>query len=201
MEKRMWRMVGIQLAGAAAFLAGAWLGLPPYGLQAPATALLVSQAAVGLLLLPGLVGKYRAVGTPGAAPPWAAAEPAPTRPGMVRASTWADRDRTTPWFAPAPAVGEPTTIPAVDELTPGRAADELTPIGAAGVSGRRPLGEHRSVRSADRPAARTVGVVSWADKDQTEARRPDAVVLPMPHPAPVNTARAGRRPVPAHRGR
>ena len=191
MEKRMWRMVGIQLAGAAAFLAGAWFGLRPLGLEAPAIALLVSQAAVGLLLLPGLIGKYRAVGTPGEAPAWAAAEPAPTRPGMVRASTWAELDRTTPWFAPAHTGSE---------LPPTRAVEDLTAIRGAGRPAPSPVGDDRPARPADRPIWQTkpVRALTWVDEDRTGTRRPVAVVLPVLHRA---TAGADRRPVPPHRGR
>ncbi len=202
MEKRMWRMVGIQLAGAAAFLAGAWFGLRPFGLEAPATALLVSQAGVGLLLLPGLIGKYRAVGTPGKAPAWAAGEPTPARPGMVRASTWTELDRT-PWFAPTRAAGGPLPTRAVDQLTPIRAVDELALNRAVGEPARGAVGDDRPVRSAGRPAWRSkpVRAVSWVDKDRTGTRRPDAVVLPTPGPASAGTTRADRRPAPAHRGR
>jgi hypothetical protein len=93
MEKRMWRMVGIQLTGAAAFLAGAWFGLPALGLDAPAWALLIAQGGIGLILLPGLIGKYRAVGKPQHAPDWAVPDTAPAPSDKVRATAWIPPDQ------------------------------------------------------------------------------------------------------------
>lgn len=73
MEKRMWRMVAVQLVSTAGLLAGSWFGLPRIGLVAPALALLVSQAAMALVLLPDLIRRYRAL-APGRAPAaWGAA--------------------------------------------------------------------------------------------------------------------------------
>jgi hypothetical protein len=98
MEKRMWRMVGIQLTGATGFLAGTWFGLPRVGLIAPAMALLISQAAVGIVLLPGLIRKYRAVTGPGRAPAWAAPDVAQqqAKPRNRRVHTWEERNRADP---------------------------------------------------------------------------------------------------------
>jgi O-antigen/teichoic acid export membrane protein len=102
MEKRMWRMVGIQLTGAAAFLAGAWFGLPGYGLAAPAWALLLSQGAIGLILLPDLIGKYRAVGKPHRAPEWAIPDQSPAPSTKVAATSLT---RTSSWPAGARSSG------------------------------------------------------------------------------------------------
>lgn len=60
MEKRMWRVVLVQSAGAVICLGGAVLGLPRFGIAAPALALLVGQAVTATVLLPGLVRRYRA---------------------------------------------------------------------------------------------------------------------------------------------
>ena len=67
MEKRMWRMVAVQLVSTAGLLAGSWFGLPRVGIVAPALALLVSQAVMALALLPDLIRRYRAL-APGQAP-------------------------------------------------------------------------------------------------------------------------------------
>ncbi len=94
LEKRMWRMVAIQATAAAAFLAGTWFNLPDPGLggglTAPAAALLLAQACLGLAVLPGLVARItaaratRAAGsartTGAAAPAPAPVPPAPRRP-------------------------------------------------------------------------------------------------------------------------
>ncbi|MFY1633535.1 lipopolysaccharide biosynthesis protein [Solwaraspora sp. WMMB335] len=64
MEKRMWPVVAVQSAGIAAFLALSWYALPVAGIVAPAGALCLTQAAVALTLLPGLIRRYRATGTP-----------------------------------------------------------------------------------------------------------------------------------------
>jgi hypothetical protein len=113
MEKRMWRMVVIQLAGATVFLTGAWFGLPRTGLIAPAQALLVSQAAIGLVLLPSLIMKYRAVAAPGREPAWAVADtqesplvvrrvhpPIERDRAERRTRSWAARNRAGPRHAP-----------------------------------------------------------------------------------------------------
>lgn len=70
MEKRMWRLVAVQTGGAVILLAGIWWGLSAAGIIGPAAALLVSQAAVGLALLPTLIRKYRETGTSGYSPQW-----------------------------------------------------------------------------------------------------------------------------------
>jgi O-antigen/teichoic acid export membrane protein len=62
MEKRMWRLVLVQGSGAVVLFAGIWLGLPRFGIVAPAAALLLAQAVVALVLLPTLVRKYRETG-------------------------------------------------------------------------------------------------------------------------------------------
>jgi O-antigen/teichoic acid export membrane protein len=71
MEKRMWRLVAVQSSGALMLFAGIWLGLPRFGIDAPAAALLGSQAVVALVLLPTLIRKYRETGTARLAPRWA----------------------------------------------------------------------------------------------------------------------------------
>ncbi|MDG4830329.1 hypothetical protein O7627_13575 [Solwaraspora sp. WMMD1047] len=91
MEKRMWRMVAIQSAGAVAFLAGSWLGLPRLGIVAPALALLAAQAAVAAVLLPGLIRRYRATGSAHRRPDWATGSA--HRPDLAAAGT--DSDATT----------------------------------------------------------------------------------------------------------
>ncbi|MEU7617691.1 hypothetical protein AB0B27_16595 [Micromonospora rifamycinica] len=60
MEKRMWRMVLVQSIGAVICLGGTVLGLPRFGIAAPALALLVGQAVTAAVLVPGLVRRYRA---------------------------------------------------------------------------------------------------------------------------------------------
>lgn len=60
MEKRMWRMVLVQAFGAVICLGGTVLGLPRFGIAAPALALLVGQAVTAAVLVPGLVRRYRA---------------------------------------------------------------------------------------------------------------------------------------------
>ncbi|MDG4767416.1 lipopolysaccharide biosynthesis protein [Solwaraspora sp. WMMD406] len=72
MEKRMWPVVTVQSVGIVAFLALSWYGLPRVGIIAPAAALVMTQAAVGLTLLPGLIRRYRATGNAANAPDWAA---------------------------------------------------------------------------------------------------------------------------------
>jgi O-antigen/teichoic acid export membrane protein len=64
LEKRMWRLVAVQAAGAALLFAGVWIGLPRLGAVAPALSLLAAQAAVGLALLPAVVRAYRRTGRP-----------------------------------------------------------------------------------------------------------------------------------------
>jgi O-antigen/teichoic acid export membrane protein len=73
MEKQMWRLVAVQATGAAVLMAGIWFGLSRYGIAAPAAALLISQAAVALALLPALVRKYRETGSIQSSPRWAVA--------------------------------------------------------------------------------------------------------------------------------
>lgn len=76
MEKRMWPVVGVQSVGIAAFVLLSWFGLPTVGIIAPAAALCMAQAAVAVVLLPGLVRRYRATGDAAddgtAVPHWAA---------------------------------------------------------------------------------------------------------------------------------
>lgn len=74
MEKRMWRLVAVQSVGVVILLAGIWFGLSRIGIVAPALALLISQAVVGLALVPALVRKYRATATPQRSPQWAMEE-------------------------------------------------------------------------------------------------------------------------------
>jgi O-antigen/teichoic acid export membrane protein len=75
MEKRMWRLVAVQATGALILVAGIWFGLSWAGIVAPAAALLVSQAAVGLALLPTLIRKYRETSTSRTSPLWAVESP------------------------------------------------------------------------------------------------------------------------------
>lgn len=71
MEKRMWPVVTVQSVGIAAFLLVSWVGLPRVGIIAPAAALCMAQAAVAIVLLPGLIRRYRATGDVTNAPAWA----------------------------------------------------------------------------------------------------------------------------------
>jgi O-antigen/teichoic acid export membrane protein len=64
LEKRMWRLVAVQAAGAALLFVGVWIGLPRLGAVAPALSLLTAQAAVALALLPAVVRAYRRTGRP-----------------------------------------------------------------------------------------------------------------------------------------
>ncbi len=61
MDKRMWTVVLVGGVSTAAFLAASWLGLPRFGLVAPALAYLVTQAAAGLAVAPAVLRRYRAV--------------------------------------------------------------------------------------------------------------------------------------------
>jgi O-antigen/teichoic acid export membrane protein len=99
MEKRMWRMVALQSTAAVAFLAAAWFNLPHHGLAAPAAALLLAQAALGLAVLPGLVTRIRAAGSAAAPPAPPPVVPVP-RPSTTRI---ADTPRRTGSRHPRPA--------------------------------------------------------------------------------------------------
>jgi len=64
MEKRMWRMVAVQAVLAAVCLGGGWLALVrAQSAMGPAWSLVIAQAAMALVLLPGLVRRIRSVGT------------------------------------------------------------------------------------------------------------------------------------------
>ncbi|GAA0806228.1 lipopolysaccharide biosynthesis protein [Spirilliplanes yamanashiensis] len=91
MEKRMWRMVALQSAAAAAFLGATWFNLPHQGLAAPAAAHLLAQACLGLALLPGLVTRIRAAV---AAPAPAAPAPVPRPAGTADSTTAGTADST-----------------------------------------------------------------------------------------------------------
>jgi O-antigen/teichoic acid export membrane protein len=77
LEKRMWRLVAVQAAGAVLLFSGTWIGLPRLGPVAPALSLLAAQAAVGLAVLPAVARAYRRTGRPpDAAPQWTLPTPA-----------------------------------------------------------------------------------------------------------------------------
>jgi O-antigen/teichoic acid export membrane protein len=183
MEKRMWRMVGIQIVGAAVFLAGAWLGLPRLGLEAPAWALLFSQAGTGLILLPDLISKYRAVGSRDRAPAWAT--PDAVVPDIaVRASNWIDTnpappvDTAVPQRKPGWATADPGVIWPDPAVTWAATSPTISPAAASGAAAR-PSGLDTNAAS-DRAAA-------WADTNRA------APIVDQPTPE-------DRQPVYAHGG-
>lgn len=182
MEKRMWRIVGFQVAGAAVFFAGVAVGLPTVGIVAPALALLVSQAVIGLIVLPGLIDKYRAVAAPGRAPSWAAPEPPP---GGTPAEP-----------PPGGTPAEPT--PGSHPLTNPPAADRTVAGGEAGTATPDPGTEPIARRDGPAPPARVhstppVTHPNHHPRPTTGLRPPGALMLTTYHFAAPS---AGESPAP-----